>query len=272
MRPSGPLLPSVTPPREPTRSIDQHEQARRVLRRLRAHAAAGRARRASSSPRASGAWSASCARRAPRTRAGSARASTTPRVRSAAADSGALRCGAVPIARSPGAPGRERRRCRRGAGRRRRPSRAPADAAAAQPDARARPRRAATRRREPAPRPRGADERRPEDGARARALQRSSSTRAPSPGVARSLGAADRRPCARRPTEGSVVTIVVAWELSWYRYEVDLADEAAGVAAWPGRARELTELDAGRPDAERRGRRVRAPCTWPRSTRRSPRR
>ena len=47
-------------------------------------------------------------------------------------------------------------------------------------------------------------------------------------GVARSLGAPV---VAVRPsqTEGSVVTIVVAWELSWYRYEVDLGNEAAGV-------------------------------------------
>ena len=47
-------------------------------------------------------------------------------------------------------------------------------------------------------------------------------------GVARSLGApiVAVRPSA---TEGSVVGITVAWELSWYRYEVDLADEAAGV-------------------------------------------
>lgn len=30
-------------------------------------------------------------------------------------------------------------------------------------------------------------------------------------------------------TEGSVVTIVVAWELSWYRFEVDLGDEESGV-------------------------------------------
>lgn len=29
-------------------------------------------------------------------------------------------------------------------------------------------------------------------------------------------------------TEGSIVQIVIAWELSWYRYEIDLADEAAG--------------------------------------------
>jgi hypothetical protein len=47
-------------------------------------------------------------------------------------------------------------------------------------------------------------------------------------GVARSLGApiVAVRPSA---TERSVVTIAVAWELSWYRFEVDLADEAAGV-------------------------------------------
>jgi hypothetical protein len=30
-------------------------------------------------------------------------------------------------------------------------------------------------------------------------------------------------------TESSVLTIVVGWELSWYRYEVDLGNEAAGV-------------------------------------------
>jgi hypothetical protein len=46
-------------------------------------------------------------------------------------------------------------------------------------------------------------------------------------GVARSLGA----PAVTvRPLEdsGSTVAIVVAWELCWYRYEVDLGDEAAG--------------------------------------------
>ncbi len=36
--------------------------------------------------------------------------------------------------------------------------------------------------------------------------------------------------------------IVVAWELSWYRYEVDLADEAAGVRVIAQGA-ELGELD-----------------------------
>ena len=47
-------------------------------------------------------------------------------------------------------------------------------------------------------------------------------------GVARSLGAPEVsvRPLAERP---SVVVIAVMWELSWYRYEVDLSDEAGGV-------------------------------------------
>jgi hypothetical protein len=60
-------------------------------------------------------------------------------------------------------------------------------------------------------------------------------------GVARSLG---RPIVAVRPsaTEGSVVGITVAWELSWYRYEVDLADEAAGVRVIAQGA-ELDELD-----------------------------
>ncbi len=46
-------------------------------------------------------------------------------------------------------------------------------------------------------------------------------------GVARSLGAPT---VTVRPLEdsGSTVAIVVAWELCWYRYEVDLGDEAAG--------------------------------------------
>lgn len=60
-------------------------------------------------------------------------------------------------------------------------------------------------------------------------------------GIARSLGPplvvvrADRD----RP---SVVTIVVAWELSWYRYELDLADEAGGVRV-ASQGAELDELD-----------------------------
>ena len=62
--------------------------------------------------------------------------------------------------------------------------------------------------------------------------------------VARSLGhpIVSVRPSE---TEGSVVAIVVAWELSWYRYEVDLADEAAGVRAIEQgtHLEELDELD-----------------------------
>lgn len=60
-------------------------------------------------------------------------------------------------------------------------------------------------------------------------------------GVARSLGApiVSARPSK---TEGGVVTIVVAWELSWYRFEVDLGNEAAGVRV-ATQGSELEELD-----------------------------
>jgi hypothetical protein len=60
-------------------------------------------------------------------------------------------------------------------------------------------------------------------------------------GVARSLGApiVTVRPSL---TEGSVVTVVVGWELSWYRFEIDLADEAAGPRI-TGQGTELAELD-----------------------------
>lgn len=66
-------------------------------------------------------------------------------------------------------------------------------------------------------------------------------------GVARSLGSptATARPSE---TEGSVVTIVIAWELSWYRYEVDLGDEASGVRL-SEQGTELAEL----PEADRAG-------------------
>jgi len=47
-------------------------------------------------------------------------------------------------------------------------------------------------------------------------------------------------------TEGSVVTVVVGWELSWYRFEIDLADEAAGPRI-TAQGTELSELD----DADR---------------------
>jgi hypothetical protein len=59
-------------------------------------------------------------------------------------------------------------------------------------------------------------------------------------GVARSLGApiVSARPSA---TEGSIVSVVVGWELSWYRYEIDLGDEASGVRVI-GQGAELDEL------------------------------
>jgi hypothetical protein len=60
-------------------------------------------------------------------------------------------------------------------------------------------------------------------------------------GVARSLGA----PCVRASSVAgnSTVAIVVAWELCWYRYEIDLADEAAGVRI-AAEGMELDELPA----------------------------
>ncbi len=60
-------------------------------------------------------------------------------------------------------------------------------------------------------------------------------------GVARSLGApiVTARPSA---TEGAIVTVVVGWELSWYRYEVDLGDEASGVRV-SAQGAELSELE-----------------------------
>jgi hypothetical protein len=59
-------------------------------------------------------------------------------------------------------------------------------------------------------------------------------------GVARSLGTPA---VAVLPSEveGAIVMIVVGWELCWYRYEVDLADEAAGVRV-TGQGAELSEL------------------------------
>ena len=61
-------------------------------------------------------------------------------------------------------------------------------------------------------------------------------------GVARSLGAPT---VAARALEesGSTVAIVVAWELCWYRYEVDLGDEAAGPRL-VAQGMELDELPA----------------------------
>jgi hypothetical protein len=61
-------------------------------------------------------------------------------------------------------------------------------------------------------------------------------------GVARSLGAPEVsvRPLEDRP---SVVAITVMWELSWYRYEIDLSDEAGGVRR-DAQGDELDELAA----------------------------
>jgi hypothetical protein len=59
-------------------------------------------------------------------------------------------------------------------------------------------------------------------------------------GVGRSLGlpSVSVRPVAGHP---SVVHLVIAWELCWYRYEFDLADEDGGVRL-AGQGQELDEL------------------------------
>jgi hypothetical protein len=61
-------------------------------------------------------------------------------------------------------------------------------------------------------------------------------------GVARSLGLpiVSVRPVPEHP---SVVAVVIAWELCWYRYEFDLADEDAGVRL-AAQGQELDELAA----------------------------
>jgi hypothetical protein len=74
-------------------------------------------------------------------------------------------------------------------------------------------------------------------------------------GVARSLGAPSV--VARSvPGSGTMVSIVVAWELCWYHYEVDLAEEGAG-ARLLAQGSELDELDdldrAANAEADDRG-------------------
>jgi hypothetical protein len=66
-------------------------------------------------------------------------------------------------------------------------------------------------------------------------------------GVARSLGSPW---VSVRPEEGrpSLVKVVAAWELCWYRYEVDLSDERSGVRL-AAQGSELEELS----DEEREG-------------------
>ena len=59
-------------------------------------------------------------------------------------------------------------------------------------------------------------------------------------GVSRSLGAPV---VVVRPTEaqGSLMSVVVSWELCWYRYEVDLSDHGAAVRL-AGQGYELAEI------------------------------
>jgi uncharacterized protein (DUF2267 family) len=78
-------------------------------------------------------------------------------------------------------------------------------------------------------------------------------------GVARSLGVPE---VSVLPVTGqaSVVRIVVAWELCWYRWEVDLADEASYGVRPAGQGYELAELapeeQAGNAGADEHGRLV----------------
>jgi hypothetical protein len=61
-------------------------------------------------------------------------------------------------------------------------------------------------------------------------------------GVARALGTPSVR-AAPAADAGATVSVVVAWELCWYRYQVDLGDEARG--AWlVAEGMELEELPA----------------------------
>jgi hypothetical protein len=61
-------------------------------------------------------------------------------------------------------------------------------------------------------------------------------------GITRSLGApvVAVRPSA---TEGAIVRITIAWELAWYRFEIDLGDGDKGVRP-VARGSELKDLDA----------------------------
>lgn len=60
-------------------------------------------------------------------------------------------------------------------------------------------------------------------------------------GIGRSLGA----PWVTiRTLEGSRIQLVIAWELSWYRFELDLARESDGVRA-TGQGTSLQELETG---------------------------
>ena len=102
------------------------------------------------------------------------------------------------------------------------------------------------RRRRPLPRPsraRCAPSRRASSSAASRAIERFNRSEHPRTvaGVARSLGRAGRRRAGRREEQGSLMTIVVSWELCWYRYEVDLSDGGAAVRL-AGQGYELAEI------------------------------
>jgi len=75
-------------------------------------------------------------------------------------------------------------------------------------------------------------------------------------GVSRSLGAPEVA-VRTSEVEPSVVSLFVMWELSWYRFEVDLSDEAGG-ARRVAQGAELSELDdedrAANAVADERGR------------------
>jgi hypothetical protein len=62
-------------------------------------------------------------------------------------------------------------------------------------------------------------------------------------GVARSLGSPVVSVRASQ-THPSTVKVLAAWELCWYRYEIDLADESGGVRV-AAQGSELSELDPG---------------------------
>jgi hypothetical protein len=63
-------------------------------------------------------------------------------------------------------------------------------------------------------------------------------------GITRSLGSPAVNVCQVEDTVGETVSIVVAWELCWYRYEVDL-DEEAPAARLATQGTELEELARG---------------------------
>jgi hypothetical protein len=60
-------------------------------------------------------------------------------------------------------------------------------------------------------------------------------------GVARSLGSPSVA-VRQSSTSASVINVVASWELCWYRYEIDLADERPGVRV-SAQGSELTELE-----------------------------